>query len=448
AASGSGHAEIVSILLKAGAKVEALPSRYHGRTALQAAAEGGHAEIVSILLNAGAKVGITELRAAAGGGHTEIVSILLNAGAKVGTTELQAAAWGGHTEIVSILLKAGAKVGTTELRAAAGGGHAEIVSILLRAGAKVGATELQAAAEGGRAEVVSILLGAGAKVGDTELTEAASRGYAEVVSMLLKAGAKAEVRHNGRTALQRAAEGGHVEAVSILLKASGGSEATAIRAAAQSGHLALVEILLDSGVGINTLDSRGRTFLTCGISHSDVVRALLTRGATVDHRALDGTTPLHSAVQGQHAESAILLLKSGANIESTDYENRKPLDIALLDSRPSPISIHLVKSLLEHGCDIGRRDIDGWRRVLRADNADLVVMTETRSLVTLPHRGSDSETAGGEGGKDSGEAKVYGRPSIGIDLVKVSPELPDFNTDGSEAPIIRRLWYATHRPNF
>ena len=75
----------------------------------------GHAEIVNVLLNAGANVnaknniGYTALEVAIRKGHTEIVNALLKAGADVnakdsfGMTMLELAKMYGHTEVVKTL---------------------------------------------------------------------------------------------------------------------------------------------------------------------------------------------------------------------------------------------------------------------------------------------------------------------------------------------------------
>ena len=91
-ASHEGLAHAVSVLLTAGAEVNAKGGR-HG-TALQAAAAEGHEEVVQMLLEAGAEVN------AEGGRHG---------------TALQAAAWRGHKEVVQLLLEAGAETVLTRL---------------------------------------------------------------------------------------------------------------------------------------------------------------------------------------------------------------------------------------------------------------------------------------------------------------------------------------------
>jgi ankyrin repeat protein len=90
-AAGQGNLRIVKELLRAGADVNALPTRRHGRTALQAASEADQLEIVRLLLEWEAEVnalpsmydGRTAIEAAAHGGHIALVSMLLKHGADI-----------------------------------------------------------------------------------------------------------------------------------------------------------------------------------------------------------------------------------------------------------------------------------------------------------------------------------------------------------------------------
>lgn len=219
-ACGYGNENIVQLLLEAGSEINMSPgtnhgvrliltkgyqtshsipkafavARYNGRTALQAASERGHLNIVKLLLKLGAEVnappspvaGRTALQAAAGSGFGTIVQLLLENGAQVnalsarykGVTALQGACLQGNPEIVELLLKSGADVlasgggfngGGTALHAAAERGHIEIVRKLVDAGADVnsgynhrGQTPIQGAVAGGHELVVKYLVDMGA----------------------------------------------------------------------------------------------------------------------------------------------------------------------------------------------------------------------------------------------------------------------------------------------
>ncbi len=67
--------------------------------------------------------------------------------------------------------------------------------------------------------------------------------------------------------------------------------------------------------------------------HTSVVEYLLTHGANVDSRTIDGLTPLHSACRWNKAKVASLLLQNGANINSLSNGGQTPLHAASLNNR-------------------------------------------------------------------------------------------------------------------
>lgn len=126
-----------------------------GETALYIASQNGFADLVKMLLEAGAKPDLprtsdlqTPIFIAATNGHTEIVQELIKKGAQVNSpipsdhaTPLFMASQEGHIEVVKLLLKNGAQAqtqldtGQSALYAAVAEGHAEIIALLLQHGA-------------------------------------------------------------------------------------------------------------------------------------------------------------------------------------------------------------------------------------------------------------------------------------------------------------------------
>ena len=157
-ASRRGDVAAVRSLLKEGADPNSVQG--DGLTALHLAAQTGNLEVVRVLLRAGARVDAqtrigahTPLHLASQGAHSDVVKALLSAHADVaaitttsGVTPLHLAAAAIHGEVVvKELLEAGAPVdaiesvaGQTPLMFAASAGRAEAVRELLRHGADPG----------------------------------------------------------------------------------------------------------------------------------------------------------------------------------------------------------------------------------------------------------------------------------------------------------------------
>jgi ankyrin repeat protein len=150
AACMNGHGEIVSVLLDAGANLNATsyPSANYVATPLCAAAEAGNLGIVATLLAAGADISESPvshrhpLIAAVENRRVEVVVALIEVGASANTrsdtfTALGVAAAKGDAQIVEILIEAGAHSnsedyhGHTALMISSAEGHIEVVKALM-----------------------------------------------------------------------------------------------------------------------------------------------------------------------------------------------------------------------------------------------------------------------------------------------------------------------------
>ena len=199
-AAFQGYTDMLTLLLDVDKQPNIETKNELEHTPLASAVFNGHAEVVNILLAAGANINVKGLlHSAAYKGHIDIIKNLLAAGADlevkdaIGYTPLFLAGIAGHVEVVTTLIKAGANVeaksndGTTPLGivAYAGGHHIKEKND--------DGTSLDTLAYKRHAEVAQILIGAGANLeatnndGNTPFDIAVLCKKQEVIAVLLAA---------------------------------------------------------------------------------------------------------------------------------------------------------------------------------------------------------------------------------------------------------------------
>ena len=356
-----GHTETVRYL--AGLPdVEVNHEHNNGLAALHFAVQEGHADVVEVLIDAGADIdaksseGCTPLHYACKNGKLAIVKVLVKAGADVcmtystGTTCLKVASGNGHTETVRYLVglpevdvNAANNRSWTSLHSAVkrnNKSHPEVVQVLIDAGADMeaknekGRSPLLVASAFGKLDAVKLLVEAGAKVcatdsqGDTCLILAANFGHTDIVRYL--AGLKeVDVNYHGRnndTALHSAVDDGHRDVVEVLVDAGADIEAqdstgdTPLHVAGEKGELAILKMLLKAGARVCATDNTGDTclILAAYFGHTETVRYLVgLPDVDVNHTTTGDRTALHYASRMNHPHVVRVLLEHGA-VDSTD----------------------------------------------------------------------------------------------------------------------------------
>ncbi|MEL7500285.1 MAG: ankyrin repeat domain-containing protein [Planctomycetota bacterium] len=119
-------------------------------------------------------------------------------------------------------------------------------------------------------------------------------------------------------------------------------------------RVAAVKKLIDVGVNIKFVDRDQNSLLHIAINHraDNVARMLIDAGLQVDMKNRNQRTPLFiAAINGDH-ELAGILLERGAKVNG--MPKHAPLNAAAWYGHTE-----VVKLLLEHNADVGRRDVDG-----------------------------------------------------------------------------------------
>ncbi len=361
--------------------VDVTTQQADGMTALHWAVYRDDLETAKLLIAAKADVkaanryGVTPLSLACTNGDENMVTLLLDSGAdpdttlRGGETVLFTAARTGKLDAVKALLARGADVngkerrGQTPLMWAAAEGHAAVVEALINAGADLkaslpsGYTPLFFAVREGRAEVVRDLLKAGADVnavmdvrksagkgpnkGTSPLVLAVENGHFELAVALLEAGADPNDQRSGFTALHT---------LTWVRKPNRGDDESGDPAPIGSGNMSsleLVDQLVKHGADVNIKLRRG----TSG-------KGLLAR---------KGATPFLIASQTDDVPLMKSLLRHGADPKRTNVDGATPLMAAAGLGTLAPgeeagtedEALEAVAVLLKLGLDVNAVDANG-----------------------------------------------------------------------------------------
>ena len=136
---------------------------------------------------------------------------------------------------------------------------------------------------------------------------------------------------------------------------------------------------------LNSTDEAGLTALHWAVSgnNMEMVRLLLSKGASLKVIDNEGQSVLHSAVRTNNRELLAVLLHNGGS--SPDFINQKtklgrtPLHLAVRNDHPE-----IVTLLLEEGADGNITDSQGWSCLHLA-----VIRGHSDCLVSLLHQGVD-----------------------------------------------------------
>jgi ankyrin repeat protein len=380
---------------------------YGGATGLHLAAEWGYGEIVELLLRNGAKVdavdrlGKTPLLWAVANGHEEIARLLLAAKADPnwhdpsGNSVISEAAAGNQLSLVRFLLNdAGAKVFRDDvlpLRAAINNRNGEMVRLFLEAGVNPcgkperGIGPFYAAATYGSVEILKIMREHVHVCPDQAIlfdgfAGAAEDGILPVVEYLLslKPGRERIVR-----ALKETFEDRKIEVAKFLIEnapdLTAEDKGSFLADAAERDGLPLFEFLIEHGAALSVRNASGRTPLVQACLDGDLGKAkfLIEHKAPLEASDSTRVTPLLAACQAGSAPIVELLLKQGASLRAVD-ENKRNAFLTAASRGKADVCIILAA----HGADVNAADpATGATALHYAAELDDVVLA--KALVSL-----------------------------------------------------------------
>lgn len=288
--------------------------------------------------------GLTPLMIASGRGQAQMVELLLAAGAQVhlvdpraGATALHKAALSGNPDVVTLLLDRGAFIdqqcpilGHTALHDAVVYKAEMVVRLLLSRGARTSIrnhwqeTPLDLARRD-KLEVLARLISTRDKAAEDHiaalpLVAAIAAGDPDKVGQLIDEGADIDVR--------------------LPMVGAPDDNYTPLAIAAREGHAGIVRSLLAAGANprrVIGLFLGTAMHEACYFGHSDVLQVMLDgherddiRPAELDAQgALNGFTPLHDAVWHGHKEAARILVEAGARLDLVNHAGLTPRELAV-----------------------------------------------------------------------------------------------------------------------
>ena len=140
--------------------------------------------------------------------------------------------------------------------------------------------------------------------------------------------------------------GADVEYLLRLMNQDGELSTTPLIIASGLGHLSAVTLLIESGADVNKQEPCvGYTSLHASTQDGRfrVIQFLISKGARVNVRNRDGSTPLHMIAFNGHKEAAIYLLNHGAEVNAAKNDGLTPLMLAVQQTHLPLVDLFLLR---------------------------------------------------------------------------------------------------------
>lgn len=385
------HPEVISLMIDAGAKVNARDAE--GITPLvHSARNSNHPPIAVALIKGGADpngrdgAGLTPLMHAAERNlNSEMVTALVKAGADVnakggdrGGTALFLVRNNHNADVTRALIAAGADLeardahGCTPLSLIVR--RKDLLEILLKTGANVNARDnegvtplMRAVSAGADPPIISMLLSAGAEVNAVANDGTTPLGFARrsplpwagrIAAMLVSAGAVEDGMRRSSASTKPATD----PSIRKVAKALGVDDerlpytyADLLRVCKQGTPEQVAEVLasgVEPGPHPSSADPSPLMLAAMENPNPDVIRRLIAAGAKVDAASGTGATALMCSALNARTEVAQALLDAGANAKAADKDGNTSLHYCAMLGRNPAIASLLIKA----GADINAKD--------------------------------------------------------------------------------------------
>jgi ankyrin repeat protein len=227
--------------------------------------------------------------------------------------------------------------------------HRGIANILLENGAFInastmaGKTALHFACENSLPELVEVLGIFGA---DPNLVE--NEGNSPMHCTLMKEGGRDTVKKQILEHLLYF--GANVQVVNL-------QGLSPVHVACRNGFVRCAQLLVERAANLAALTPRSETpmHLACLGNHADVTQWLIgTLPLTVDAQDCEGNTPLHVCAAGGYLDSAVLLLRAGANTTLKNHQKKTALELSRvrgtdLNNTHNPELVQVLKDATKSG---------------------------------------------------------------------------------------------------
>lgn len=241
--------------------------------------------------------------------------------------------------------------------------------------------------------------------------------------------------------------------------------------AAGKGKLDVVKVLAEAGADINNVGGPsgvspvGRAILA---GHTEIVRYLISRGADVTVRDLDGDSPAFLAALRGDLEIIKMLRKAGADLEAAGGRNK----VSLLTIAAEKGDLKVVEYLIDQRVDVDQEGIDGDTAVfvasssgsenldilkaLRVAGADLsvpsskekytalhaaIITGRTETAIYLIEQGADPSARTASGNTPAFEASVKGNLEVVQAIGRAGGDLETARGPSSVTPVAAAAAY-------